>query len=442
MTKNAAKFYADHIAAVSKNFDAALNATGFNQVAIFAGSHHIAFLDDFEYPFKLNPHFNYWLPLQHAHDSFVLYTPGEKPVLVYYQPVDYWYLPPEAPAGYWVEHFDVRIIKQPEDARAALNIGGKCAFIGEWQAAFNDWGFATVNPDELIQRLHYARGAKTEYEIACMQAANERAAKAHRAAEQAFRDGASEFEIHSAYCAACEQTDDELPYHAIIALNEHAATLHYQFWNTAKPKSRHAFLIDAGANINGYASDVTRTYAAEQNEFQSLIDALDAAQQQLAAKVKPGLGYANLHLEAHRVIAKLLHDFEFVKLSDAEIVSSGISSVFFPHGLGHMLGLQVHDVGGRQAAAAGGEIARPDGHPHLRTTRTLGENFVVTIEPGLYFIPSLLAALKSGPHSSHVNWTKVDAFRKFGGIRIEDNVVARSSGPQNLTRDAFRRLAH
>ena len=97
MTDNAAKNYADHIAAVCKTFDTAISASGYEQVAIFAGSHHVAFLDDFEYPFKLNPHFNYWLPLQHAHDSFVLYTPGNKPVLVYYQPVDYWYLPPEAP---------------------------------------------------------------------------------------------------------------------------------------------------------------------------------------------------------------------------------------------------------------------------------------------------------------------------------------------------------
>ncbi|HEX6550057.1 MAG TPA: Xaa-Pro dipeptidase, partial [Gammaproteobacteria bacterium] len=342
----------------------------------------------------------------------------------------------------WVEHFDIRIIKQPDEAKAALAISKNCAFIGEWQDRFGDWGFAAANPEPLIQRLHYARAAKTEYEIECMRIANARAAKAHRAAEQAFRSGASEFEIHTAYCKSCGQTDDELPYHAIIALNEHAATLHYQFWNTNKPAQYHAFLIDAGAQINGYASDVTRTFSAQQDDFQALIDALDGAQQQLAAKVRPGLDYAALHLESHQTIAKLLHEFGFVKLPAAEIVANGISSTFFPHGLGHMLGLQVHDVGGRQAAPEGGEIPRPEGHPYLRTTRTLGENFVVTIEPGLYFIPSLLAALKAGPHSSSINWDRVDEFRKFGGIRIEDNVVARNSGPENLTRDAFRKLHH
>ncbi|MGH8373355.1 MAG: Xaa-Pro dipeptidase [Gammaproteobacteria bacterium] len=442
MTDSFARHYADHLATVSKNFDAALSASGFGQVALFAGSHHVAFLDDYEYPFKINPQFKYWLPLLHAHDSFILYTPGKKPVLVYYQPDDYWYLPPQAPSGYWVEHFDIRIIKQADEAKAALAIAGKCAFIGEWQDHFSNWGFDTVNPDALIQRLHYARASKTEYEIECVRVANARSAKAHRAAEHAFRACASEFEIHTAFCKACGQSDDELPYHAIIALNEHAATLHYQFWNTDKPTQHHAFLIDAAAQINGYASDVTRTYSAKADEFQALIDALDTEQQKLAAKVRPGLDYMALHIEAHHVIGKLLHDFEFVKLPAAEIVSTGISSAFFPHGLGHLLGLQVHDVGGRQATPEGGEIPRPESHPYLRTTRPLAENSVVTVEPGLYFIPSLLAALKAGSQSRHVNWNKVDEFRKFGGIRIEDNVVARPDGPQNLTRDAFRKLHH
>lgn len=442
MNDSLARHYADHIATVSKNFDAALDAAGFEQVALFAGSHHVAFLDDYEYPFKVNPQFKYWLPLLHAHDSFVLYTPGKKPVLVYYQPDDYWYLPPEAPSGYWVEHFDIRLVKQPDEARSALAISKKCAFIGEWQEHFGNWGFAAVNPDPLIQRLHYARASKTEYEIDCMRAANARSAKAHRAAERAFRDGASEFEIHTAFCTACGQSDDELPYHAIIALNEHAATLHYQFWDTTKPARHHAFLIDAAAQINGYAADVTRTYSANPDEFSVLIEALDTEQQKLAAKVRPGLDYMALHIEAHHVIGKLLHDFEFVKLPAAGIVSSGISSAFFPHGLGHLLGLQVHDVGGLQAAPEGGEIPRPEGHPYLRTTRPLAENAVVTIEPGLYFIPSLLSALKNGSQGRHVNWSKVDEFRKFGGIRIEDNVVARPAGPENLTRDAFRKLHH
>jgi Xaa-Pro dipeptidase len=122
-------------------------------------------------------------------------------------------------------------------------------------------------------------------------------------------------------------------------------------------------------------------------------------------------------------------------------VDARISSAFFPHGLGHLLGLQVHDVGGFMAGPAGGTIPRPEGHPFLRSTRVLEEGYVVTIEPGLYFIDTLLAELKQSANSRFMDWAKVDAFRRFGGIRIEDNVVAKAAGPENMTRDAFKSVA-
>lgn len=439
MSDALARLYPSHLETVKKRFDMALAASGFDTVAIFAGALHTLFLDDMDYPFRVNPHFKNWLPLSQAHDSFVAHVPGHKPVLVYYQPEDYWYLPPEPPSGYWSEHFDIRIIKRPEDAPGALPIARRCVFLGEWQERFKNWGFADVNPEALLNPLNYTRAVKTEYELECMRRASTLSVQGHRAAEQAFRAGASEFEIHTVFCAASGQTDNQLPYSAIIALNEHASTLHYQYWNRDKPARRHAFLIDAAAQVNGYASDVTRTYSAEADEFQALIDALDKEQQSLARKVKPELDFKALHMDAHYAIARLLHIFDFVKLTPEDIVTKHISSVFLPHGLGHLLGLQTHDVGGFMANPRGATIPKPEGHPYLRITRVLKENFVVTIEPGLYFIPSLLEKLRQGEHSRQVNWPKVDAFRKYGGIRIEDNVVVKSSGgPENLTRDAFR----
>jgi Xaa-Pro dipeptidase len=438
MTDALARLYPSHLETVKKRFDMALAAAGFDAIAIFAGGLHTLFLDDMDYPFRVNPHFKNWLPLSHAHDSFVAHVPGHKPVLVYYQPEDYWYLPPEPPSGYWTEQFDIRVIKRPEDAPGALPIARRCVFLGEWQERFKNWGFADVNPEVLLNPLNYTRAVKTEYELECMRCANALSAKGHRAAEQAFRSGASEFEIHTAFCAASGQTDNQLPYGAIIALNEHAATLHYQHWNRDRPTNTHAFLIDAGTQVNGYASDVTRTYSAQPDEFQSLIEELDKEQQALVRKVKPELDFKMLHIEAHHAISRLLRNFDFVKLPPEEIVANGISSVFLPHGLGHLLGLQTHDVGGFMASPRGDTIPQPDRHPYLRITRVLKENFVVTIEPGLYFIPSLLEKLRQGEYSGHVNWPKVEDFRKYGGIRIEDNVVARSVGPENLTRDAFK----
>ncbi|MBU6421613.1 MAG: Xaa-Pro dipeptidase [Gammaproteobacteria bacterium] len=433
-----AQTYPEHLETVKKRFGMALAAAGFDAIAIFAGSLQGLFLDDQDYPFRVNPHFKNWLPLLQAHDSFVAYVPGQKPVLVYYQPDDYWCLPPAPPSGFWVEHFDIRIIKRPEDAPGALPVTRRCVFLGEWQERFKNWGFADVNPEALINPLHYTRAAKTEYELECMREASALSARGHRAAEQAFRAGASEFEIHTAFCAACGQTDNELPYGAIIALNEHAATLHYQYWNRDKPARRHSFLIDAAAQVNGYAADVTRSYSAAGDEFQELIDALDKEQQLLARKVRAETDFKALHLETHQAIARLLRDFEFVRLPPEDIVAHGISSTFLPHGLGHLLGLQVHDVGGFMASPRGDLIPKPEGHPYLRNTRVLKENFVTTIEPGLYFIPSLLDKLKAGAHGRNVNWSKVEEFHKYGGIRIEDNVVAKNGSPENLTRDAFK----
>jgi Xaa-Pro dipeptidase len=98
-------------------------------------------------------------------------------------------------------------------------------------------------------------------------------------------------------------------------------------------------------------------------------------------------------------------------------------------------------VAGFQESEHGGFIKRPDGHPYLRLTRTLAPGMVVTIEPGLYFIDMLLAELKQKPEAKDIDWARVDAFRKYGGIRIEDDVVCTEGEPENLTRDAFGQVA-
>ena len=108
-----------------------------------------------------------------------------------------------------------------------------------------------------------------------------------------------------------------------------------------------------------------------------------------------------------------------------------------PHGLGHLLGIQVHDAGGQLADASGTLAPPPAQHPTLRLTRTLEENVVVTVEPGLYFIPRFLKALREGPHHALLNWPLVEAMTPYGGIRIEDNVRITADGVENFTRDAF-----
>jgi Xaa-Pro dipeptidase len=430
-----------HLATVAARADDALSACGFEALAIFSGRPPNHFLDDAGWPFKVNPHFKLWAPLTDAPESFVCHVPGRRPVLCFYQPADYWHRPPQLPTEQWLAEFEVRTIREPGEARAvlgaALGRAQRAAFVGEWQPEFADWGFAAANPQPLLAHLHYSRAVKTPYELACMREASRIGARAHVAARDAFFTGASEFEVHSAYCEASGLTEVELPYQNIIAFNEGAAILHNHHLERRRDVPRRSFLIDAGAQFRGYASDITRTHSGGDPEFAALIEGMDALQQRLCAAIRPGHDYREVHLEAHRLIGGLLREAGLVGCSVETAVASGVTSVFFPHGVGHLLGLQVHDVAGFAADVTGREIPKPEGHPYLRLTRRLEPGFVVTVEPGVYFIDLLLDAARAGPAARHIRWEAVERLKPCGGIRVEDDVACTATEPENLTRDAF-----
>jgi len=430
----------DHLRIQRQRTDAAMVACKVDTLAIHAGSPHMLFLDDHPYTFKPNPHFKLWVPLEDPVDCWLVYRPGEKPRLIFLQPADYWHKPPSLPHGFWTHHFQIEVIREPGEARRHLTKLGRCAFIGEPQEQFKDWGFSETNPEELLHRLHYPRAIKTEYELECMRHASHAAARGHVAAEAAFRAGKSEYEIHMAYIRATGHSERELPYSNIVALNKNASVLHYQHQEREVPAKHHSFLIDAGAQFHTYAADVTRSYAASDGDFAALIAGMESLQLQLCAQVRNGVDYANIHFDAHKRIASLLHDSGVITMTAPDAVTSGLSSVFFPHGVGHLLGLQVHDVVGFSVDAKGTRKAPPAGHPYLRLTRTLEPGFVVTIEPGLYFIDMLLDEARDSAHGRHINWRRVEEFRPYGGIRVEDNVACTAGESENLTRNAFAAL--
>ncbi|MEO7073110.1 MAG: Xaa-Pro dipeptidase [Rhodanobacter sp.] len=435
MSIEAAAVYPEHIAALRRRADQALADTGFEHLLIGAGTPPAKFLDDQDYPFIANPHFRHWLPVGNAPGSWIAYTPGRKPRLIFVQPRDYWHVVPQAPHGYWVDEFEIVIVSSAAEALAQLP-QGRCAVITSDAAS---QGFAD-DPQlpTLLNLLHWQRSCKTAYELALMREANRIGTRAHRAAEAAFRAGSSELDIHLAYLGAARQTDAQLPYASIVALNAHGAVLHYGAYDPVPPERSRCLLIDAGASVSGYGSDITRTHATPDAwEFQALIDSVDAAQQGFVQKVRAGQSYADLHLHAHQVLAGILREHGFFRMSADAAVECGVSSAFFPHGLGHMIGAQVHDVSGFQQNQRGGRIEPPAGHPYLRMTRVLEPGMIVTIEPGLYFIDMLLAELRDKPFARDLDWTRIDHFRQFGGIRIEDDVVCTDDAPENLTRDAF-----
>jgi Xaa-Pro dipeptidase len=430
--------FTEHLDVVKKRSAAALASTGYDALLVHAGTPPLLFLDDHHLPFRVQAPFKVWAPLADAPDSFVFFAPGRKPLLLIHQPVDYWHKSPEMPNDYWTMGFEIVSCADRAAARAALPRDlSRTAFIGAPFPELLGWGPAAINPEHLIAQLDYGRAAKTAYEVACLREANVLGARGHVAAERAFRGGASEFEIALAFMAACGQRERELPYNPIVALNEGGAVLHYQVQRRDKPALLHSLLIDAGAEFGGYASDITRTHSHQDVGFAALIRRFDELQLALCAQVRVGLDWKDFHQASYRAISEFLREAGIIKVSADEAVDTALTSVFYPHGIGHLLGLQVHDVGGLQRDAAGGEIDRPYNHPFLRLTRKLEDGYVVTVEPGFYFIDQLLDEAKAKPIGKMIDWNRVGELRHFGGVRIEDNVVARPGGQENLTRPAF-----
>ena len=435
-TPTLATLYPQHIETLQARTAVALERGGFDHLLVPSGTLHYQLFDDRDYPYAVNPQFKAWLPVTRAPGSWLVITPGQRPKLLFMQPHDYWHVVPEAPSGHWVEHFDIEVIRTADEAAQHLPRDiARCAILGEAQSTVGN--HAPNNPDAVLAYLDYQRAFKTTYEIEMMRQAQRIGVRAHRAAERAFRAGSSEFGIHLAYCQAAGQDANDLPYGNIVALNQHAAVLHYMERDCLPPKPSRSFLIDAGASFGGYACDITRTYSAHEDDFAAMIEAVDAAQLKMCGAVRAGFDYRQLHLDAHLALAGILKEFGVIKVSAETAVETGVSSTFFPHGIGHGIGLQVHDVGGFAASDSGGTIPNPDGHPYLRLTRVLQPGMVVTIEPGIYFIDMLLEELKQKGLGDSVDWARVDAFKPYGGIRIEDEVACTDGAPLNLTRDAF-----
>ena len=425
--------YRHHVAAMTTNTERLVARAGYDRMLIHSGRSHPRFQDDYHAPFRAHPHFVAWLPLPMHADCLLEIKPGSRPKLWLVLPDDFWHAPPEAPESWWADHFDIEVVAEAAAWQPVLESPAATALIGD-PVDFGTLGrHADLNPGELLGWLDEMRTVKTDWQIECIRAANRVAIKGHEAAARAFASGASELEIHLAYLKAAGHEPNTLPYNSIVCLNEHCAILHYQNRDILPPGRSRSFLIDAGADCYGYAADITRTYSSDEGLFAGLIEEMDALQQRLSARMQAGRSYPDLNREAHRGVAGMLRDSGICDMEIDAILEANVTSTFLPHGLGHFLGVQVHDVAGR-VAPDGSPLPPPAEHPMLRLTRELEAGNVVTVEPGLYFIPSLLAELKEKPISGRVDWSAIDQLLPYGGIRIEDNVAVGAETPDNLTR--------
>ena len=427
-----------HIVERQRVLGEVLTQTGFDGLILSSGTPFRYFADDRDAPFETSGHFRHWCPIEGPHHVLVLMN-GRPPVLIRHAPEDYWY--EQLPLGdpFWKECFSIDEAGTPEEVWSAVGKrAGKArlAYIGDApERASESMSGIDVDPVAMRSHLDWFRAYKSDYELACLEEATRLGADGHRAARAAFEAGRSEREIHYAFVQAMGMTDTELPYTTIVALDEKAATLHYE--GKRSGVDGRVLLIDAGAQYGGYASDITRTYAKDgvHQRFVELVSGVDRLQQKLCRSIRPGVPYGELHHAAHLEIADLLQQCGILRVSADEALAQGLTRPFFPHGLGHHLGIYVHDVGGHLAAPDGTLEPPPEHHPFLRNTRRLEPRHVFTMEPGVYFIQMLLRELREGASSGQFDWPLIDTLSSFGGIRIEDNVVVTESGHRNLTRE-------
>lgn len=421
-----------------------LEKNNHSSVVIPSGVPQPVYWDDNNYPFKANFHFSLYVPIGPLPNSYLIIEKGERPTLVYYQPADYWHVVPDNPDPLWADAFKVVVVSNTNDWKKSLPSNlSEAIWLGEPEAAVVDLlSPDQINPAAVVAELNYYRAIKTDYEVDRLAAANLLAAKGHLSAREAFLGGATELEIHLAYMNACQHTEAELPYGNIVALGPHCAILHYTELDKSLPdqKQRLSFLIDAGAKANHYCADITRTWSTD-DSFLELISDFDLLQQDIVAEIKPGLSYIDLHLLTHQRVAEFMVSHDLISVSAEQAIADNITATFLPHGLGHLLGLQVHDIGGHQQNILGELRPPPENHPYLRLTRELEPGFCVTVEPGIYFIDMLMAELKQSPAGKGVNWALINQLKHFGGIRIEDDVIVTDFGYQNLSRQAFQQLA-
>lgn len=423
----------EHVAWLEREYANILGRAGLDAVVIHSGSPKSrSVFDDQYWPLRATPHFQHWLPLVTPHSALVVES-GKRPKLVWNRELGFWEGPAEPETPHFWGAFDVAEIRDASRVKEHLPLARRTAFVGEDREEAAAWGFAPerIVPAALLAELDRLRIWKTPYEVLCLREANRRAALGHSRVIEAFLGGDhSELDLHLLFLGATEQDDPETPYKNIVALGHHAATLHHVSYSRAA-NAAESLLLDAGARYQGYDSDVTRTAVkgkgAAADSFRELVAGMEAMQQELCRRVRLGLPYQDLHNQSHELLAPLLRHVGIARASDSELVDSGITRLFLPHGLGHSLGLQTHDVGCRS-------VVPESRNPFLRNTTPVSARQVFTIEPGCYFIDSLLDEWRAKPAGRSIDWAVVDQLRPFGGVRIEDDVAVIETGIDNLTR--------
>jgi Xaa-Pro aminopeptidase len=291
-----------------------------------------------------------------------------------------------------------------------------------------------VRAAHLREQLLHARRPKDAHEVALMRRACEATALGFKAFVQALKPGLSERELQVELETGFRRGGaDRTGYGTIVGAGPHSAVLHFTPGET-RVAPGDVVLVDAGAEVERYTADVTRTYRLPGGDdafFRSLHDLVLSVERNAIARCLPGAEWRDLHLHAAREIADGLVSLGLLTGSAESLVERDTHALFFPHGLGHMVGLGVRDASG---FVPGRQRSTRPGLSMLRTDLPLEPGYIMTVEPGIYFIPALLQdPAQRERHRDAVRWDRVDALLDFGGVRIEDNVLVTDGAPEVLT---------
>ncbi|GMM34419.1 putative Xaa-Pro dipeptidase [Saccharomycopsis crataegensis] len=413
-----------------------------NEVFFFISGEHLTLYPycDQSPPFRQNRYF-YYLTGVNIPGSHVLFNLKDEKTTLFLPDIDnddvMW---SGMPMGLKEaqETFDVDEVKYSKDLEDILHniatFGNNTILTTDLNAANNNYTqYLMPGNQDFFYALDESRLIKDEYELALMRHAAQITDNSHLATMSAVPIEENEGHIHAEFVYhSIRQGSKSQSYDPICCSGPNCGTLHY-IKNDETIGNRESILIDAGAEWSCYASDVTRCWpvngkwSAEHLEIYNIVLEMQAETMKL---IKPGQSWEELHLLAHKIMIKRFLGLGiFENGTEEEIYASGISGSFFPHGLGHLLGMDTHDVGGYANYDDPNPLLK-----YLRLRRPLKAGMVVTDEPGVYFSPFLIEdGLKDPKKAKFVNQEVLEKYWKIGGVRIEDDIIITNDGYDNMT---------
>lgn len=441
--------YIDRRAVLKKNFK--------NGVLLFLGNDESAMnYADNTYKFRQDSSFLYYFGLDVPNMIGIIDVDEDKEILFGYEFTieDIVWMGPQPKLAHLAEQIGVahseNIEKLKKYLKSKISKKTKINFLPTYRGdqtlkladllGENPYKLKSKISKKLIEAVVAQRSVKGDEEVAEIEYAMEIAYQMHTAAMRMAKPGVIERDIAGAIEGIATSLGAGLSFPAIVSKN--GQTLHNHYHSNVL-KEGDLLVCDAGAeSLLHYASDITRTtpvggkFSYKQKEIYEIVL---TAQKNAINMIKPGVLHSDVHLTAAKIIAAGLSQIGIMKGDLNAAVKAGAHALFFPHGLGHMMGLDVHDMEnlGENLVGYDAKTKRSDqfGLAYLRLAKELQPGFVFTCEPGIYFIPELIDQWKAKKKfKNYINYDKLEEYRNFGGIRIEDNILVTQNGYKVLGR--------